>query len=120
MRLVTTIVIGFLLSAAPVLAHDAKPLNGGRIVFAGNFHVEMVAKGLAVEVFLIDHHNKPMPVAGYKGVAILSIDGKSQRIALENTDGTRLVGKSESALPEAPKGVVQITPPAGSTVLAKF
>jgi hypothetical protein len=57
---------------------------------------------------------------GYKGLAILSIEGKSQRITLEAADGTKLTGKVTGNLPKQPKGVVQITPPAGKTVQAKF
>ena len=120
MKFATLVSIGFVLLATPVLAHDAKPLNGGRIVQAGNFHIELVAKDDTVSVYLIDHHNKPMSLAGYKGVAILSVDGKSQRIVLEGGDGSRLAGKAAAALPAQPKGVVQVAPPAGNTVQAKF
>ncbi len=105
---------------APALGHDAKSLHGGRIVFAGNFHVEMVAKGETIEIYLINHNNKQMPLDGYKGLAILSVDGKSQRIALEGADGTKLLGKVAGNLPDQPKGVVQITPPGGKTISAKF
>ncbi len=120
MKRTTLVSLAFLLLAAPAMAHDAKPLHGGKIAFAGHFHVEMVAKGEAVEVYLIDHHNKPMPVAGYKGLAILSADGKSQRIPLETADGQSLTGKAGMALPTEPKGVVQITPPDGKPVSVKF
>jgi hypothetical protein len=120
MRLKTVALLAALVMAAPAWAHDAKSLHGGRIVFAGNFHVEMVAKGDTIDVYLIDHHNKQMALAGYKGLAILSVDGKSQRIVLETGDGGRLTGKAAGALPAQPKGVVQITPPGGTTVSAKF
>lgn len=120
MKLATLVLIGFVFLATPALTHDAKPLNGGRIVQAGNFHIELVAKDDTVSVYLIDHNNKQVPLAGYKGVAILSIDGKSQRIVLEGGDGSRLAGKAAAALPAQPKGVVQITLPAGNTVQAKF
>ena len=120
MRLTTLVSLGFVLLAASAFAHDAKPLHGGRIVLVGNFHVEMVAKGDQIEVYLVDHHNQPMSAAGYKGLAILSVDGKSQRIMLQEAEGARLVGKAEIPLPAAPKGVVQITPPGGKTVQGKF
>ena len=119
MKTTTLLLTGFLMLAAPALAHDAKPLHGGRVVFAGTYHVELVARGDVIEVYLIDHHNKPMPIAGYKGVAILAAAGKSERIALE-TAGDGLTGKAAAALPAAPKGVVQISQPDGKTVQAKF
>ena len=58
---------------------------------------------------MIDHDNKPVATAGYKGLAILSTEGKSQRIVLAPADGAKLTGKAEAALPAQPKGVVQIT-----------
>jgi hypothetical protein len=120
MKLKTLALLAALAFASPASAHDAKSMHGGRIVFAGNFHVEMVAKGDTIDIYLIDHNNNPMAAAGYKGLAILSVGGKSQRIALEAADGGKLTGKADGALPEQPKGVVQITPPGGKTVSAKF
>jgi hypothetical protein len=119
MRPKTLALLAALTMAAPAAAHDAKSLHGGHIVQAGNFHVEMVAKADTIDVYLIDHNNKQIAVAGYKGLAILSVDGRSQRIPLEAADG-KLTGKVTGNLPAQPKGVVQITPPGGTTVSAKF
>jgi hypothetical protein len=119
MKLKAFVMLAALTLATPVIAHDAKPLHGGRIVYAGNFHVEMVANGNAIDVYLISHQNEEMPLAGYKGLAILSIDGKSERITLAG-DGNKLTGQVTGNLPAQPKGVVQITPPDGKTVSAKF
>jgi len=106
--------------AGTALAHDAKPQHGGRVVEASERHVEMVAKDGAVDIYLRSHDDKPMKVAGYKGVAILSVDGKSQRIVLEPVGDAQLSGKAASALPARPKGVVQLTPPGGKAISAKF
>ena len=112
--------IGFALLSMPALAHDANGVHGGRLVDAGDYHVELVTKGTDVDVYVLDHDNKPVPTAGYKAIAILSAVGKSVRIVLTPADASKLTGKSETALPSAPKGVVQITPPNGKTVQAKF
>jgi hypothetical protein len=113
--------VSALILALPALAHDVvKGPNGGRVAEAGDYHVELVAKGPAVEVFLTDASDKPVAPAGFKGVAILVIDGKSVRVALEPIDGTGLSGKATSGLPAEPKGVVQITSPGGKTAQAKF
>jgi hypothetical protein len=109
-----------LLAAVPAAAHDPTPRHGGRVVAAGTYHVELVAKGGQVEVYLLDHDDKPVPVKGRKGVAILVVDGKSVRIPLEASDSTKLTGKGQGALPARPKGVVQITEPTGGTVQARF
>lgn len=119
MNLKVLIAAAALLLALPAFAHAPKPSHGGRIVLAGAFHVEMVTHDGTIDVHLLDHSDKPVAVSGYKGVAILAVDGKSQRIVLEPA-GTRLTGKAAGTLPRQPKGVVQITPPDGKVVSAKF
>jgi hypothetical protein len=120
MKLKVLIAAAVLVLAMPAFAHAPKSKHGGRVVMAGAFHVELVAKDGTIEVHLIDHSDKPMTVSGYKGLAILAIDGKSQRIVLEPAGEAQLSGKAAGALPSRPKGVVQITPPDGKVVSARF
>lgn len=101
-------------------AHDARGPNGGRITDAGPYHIEMVAKASVVDVFISDTKDKPVPASGFKGTAILVVDGKSQRIVLESADSARLTGKAATALPNQPKGVVQLAAPDGKTAQGKF
>jgi hypothetical protein len=101
-------------------SHAEKGPHGGRLADAGDYHVELVAKDGALEVYVVDSGDKPLSTTGFKGLAILSIDGKSQRISLDAGDGTKMTGKVTGNLPKQPKGVVQITPPGGKTVSAKF
>lgn len=119
MKLPILATLGMLLIAAPALAHDAKGRNGGRVADAGDHHVELVAKGSAVEVFLSDHGDKAVSPAGYKGLAILVIDGKSQRIVLTPQDN-KLSGQASGSVGNQTKGVVQITTPGGKTAQARF
>ena len=101
-------------------ATDVNSQHGGRAVEAGDYHVELVAKSGLIDVYLADHDNKAVRSAGHKGLAILVVDGKSQRIVLEPAGESRLSGKAGGELPSAPKGVVQITLPNGKTVQARF
>lgn len=94
--------------------------NGGLMVEAGDYHMELFTRDGVVEVNLMDHDNKPKPTKGYKGLVILSVQGKSQRIVLEPAEPSRLTGRAAGALPADSKGVVQITPPNGRTVQARF
>lgn len=110
---------GLMLTSA-ALAHDPKPQHGGRVADTGEYHVEMVTKSGVVDVYLADHDNKGVSSAGHKGVAILVVDGKSQRIVLEPAGEARLSGKAAGALPDTAKGIVQITPPKGKTIQARF
>jgi len=100
--------------------HAEKGPHGGRLADAGDYHVELVARDGGIEIYVVDHGEKPLPLSGFKGLAILSIDGKSQRITLDAGDGSKMTGKVTGNLPSQPKGVVQITPPGGKTVSAKF
>lgn len=120
MKLKILAAVAALMIAVPAYAHDGKGKHGGRVADAGDYHVELVSNGAAIEVYVSDHDDKPVALAGYKGLAILSAGGKSQRIILEVRDGTKLTGKASVDLPAQPKGVVQITPPNGKTVSAKF
>ncbi len=79
-----------LLLATVALAHEAIGPNGGRLVDAGNLHVELVPKGRAVDVFVSDANEKPVSVEGYKGTAVLVIGGKPHRIQLAPAKDNRL------------------------------
>lgn len=121
MNLKLLLTAGAMLVVPPALAHDvAKGPHGGPVAEAGDYHVELVAKDNLVEVFLTDANDKQVLPAGFKGVAILVISGKSSRVALEPTPDARLSGKAIGALPTELKGVVQITAPGGKTAQAKF
>ncbi len=121
MRLPALCALLALLAASPVAAHEVKAgPNGGRVVEAGDHHVEMVAKNNTIDVFLTDHNDKAVAATGYTGLAILAIDGKSLRIVLAPADKARLSGQAAGAMPAQPKGVVRITQPGGKTVQAKF
>ncbi|KMO22835.1 hypothetical protein [Methylobacterium indicum] len=114
-----TLVVG-LLAATGVSAHETAGQHGGRVTDAGKFHVELVAKGETVDVFLSDGEQKPVPANGFKGTAILVVGGKPARVPLEPADGNRLTGKANASLGDSPKGAVQLTGPDGATASGKF
>ena len=109
-----------LISAGSARAHGDKGSNGGQITEVGAYHVEMVVKSDIVDVFISDANEKPVAASGFKGTAILVAGGKSQRIILAPVDSKRLSGNATTALPDQPKGVVQLTGPDGKTIQAKF
>lgn len=112
-----------LMATSASLAHEPRPgPNGGLKVDAGSrYHAELVATGAhEVVLFLYDASDKPIPAAGFRGNAILVIDGKTHRFALQPAEGSRLVGAAPVAVPKGVKGAVQLTAPDGSTAQAKF
>jgi hypothetical protein len=115
------LVIAAVLVSATAFAHGPdKGANGGPQVDAGDYHVEMIAKGTQLAVYLRDDKDKPIDAAGFKATGIFVVAGKPQRIELKPESANKLVGTSSVALPATLKGVVQITLPAGKTVQAKF
>lgn len=98
--------------STPAFAHDATGPNGGRVIDAGNYHVELVVGGTDVAIFVSDSNNRPISPVGFKALAILGVGGKTQRIALVPNQ-EKLSGKAAGALPTAIKGVVQLTSPDG-------
>lgn len=104
----------------PARAHDAKGPNGGQLTDAGKYHVELVGKGTRLEVFVSDTGEKPLPATGFKGLAILVIDGKPQRIPLQPEGADRLTGTASAPLAAPAKGVLQLTAPDGTVAQAKF
>jgi hypothetical protein len=109
-----------LLAVTAAYAHETAGQHGGRVTDAGKFHVELVAKGETVDVFLTDEGQKPVAAAGFKGTAILVVGGKPARVPLEPADGNRMTGKAATELGESPKGAVQLTGPGGETASGKF
>ena len=63
------------------------------------FHVEIVPKGALLEVYLRDHSDKAVSTEGFRGAAILVIDGKPERITLTPAGGNQLKGASSSTFP---------------------
>jgi hypothetical protein len=84
--------------------------RGGALVDVGTYHAEIVITDRAVEIFVSDANDKPLPATGFKALAILAVGGKSVRVTLEpSPDGSRLIGKTNEPLPRRVKGAVQLT-----------
>ena len=114
-------VFAALLAATTAYAHGpSKGTNGGQLVDAGDYHVEMVAKDMSLSVYINDDQDKPIDAKGFKATGIFVVGGKAQRVELVPQSANKLSGTSQAALPANPKGVVQITLPNGKTVQAKF
>jgi hypothetical protein len=101
-------------------AHDNPGPHGGQIAHFGTLHAELVANNNHLELYVTGADNKPIPVAGYKAVAILIADGKAERVILEPAEANRLTGTANLTLPSKPKGAVRLVAPDGQTHQAKF
>ena len=119
-QLIRMLLATMFLAAVPAGAHEVKGPHGGRVVDAGDYHIELVVGGSDVALFVTDGSEKPVTSTGFKAVAIVNAGGKAQRIALDPGDATKLSGKAETALPADVKGVVQLTSPDGKVRQGQF
>jgi hypothetical protein len=109
-------------SLVSAIAHEQRVgPRGGALVDAGVYHVELVTRDKAIEIFVSDQNDKPLPAAGFKALAILAVAGKSVRVTLEPApDGAKLVGSAAEPLPARVKGAVQLTGADGKTATGRI
>lgn len=118
-------VIAFLCSAVlplAALAHEvAKGPNGGPVVDSGGHHVEMVAKGTDLTLFLTGEGDKPLASAGTRNArAIVQDGGRTATVPLQPAEPNRLVGTLTSPLGSGARVVVSATMADGHAVQARF
>ncbi len=105
----------------PAFAHGPHVgARGGPQTAAGSFHVEVVAEGTTLVVYLADHASHEVATAGFHGVALVAIDDKTLTVPLAPAGDNKLSGAAEAPLASEFKGIVGITTPTGSTAVAKF
>lgn len=118
--LALTFIAALALAAAAEAHAPPKGKNGGQQTDAGNYHVEVVARGNTLDVFITDHSETAVSTKGFKGTAILIVNGKPQRITLAPRGENILTGTSPVELATTVRGAIQITNTDNETVQAKF
>ena len=112
------------LAALPLSAgaHEAaKGPNGGRVVDSAGHHVEMVADGTQLVLFLTGEADKPLASAGSKNArAIVQDGGKTATVSLSPAEPNRLVGTLPQPLGRGARIVVSATMADGHAVQARF
>lgn len=118
------LLLALAVAAAPIaaLGHDmAKGPNGGPVVDSAGHHVEMVATGAELVLFLSEHDSKPMDSAGTKNArAIVQLGGKTTTVALQPAAPNRLVGALPQPLGKGARVVVSATMADGHVIQARF
>jgi hypothetical protein len=112
------------IAAAPLAAgaHEmAKGPNGGPVVDSAGHHVELVANGTELVLFLTGEADKPIASAGTKNArAIVQDGGKTTTLQLQPADPNRLVGALAAPLGKGARVVVSATMADGHAVQARF
>ena len=118
------LILALAVAASPLAAaaHEmAKGPNGGPVVDSSGHHVEMVAKGSELVLFLTESDDKPLASAGTKNArAIVQDGGKTATVPLQPAEPNRLVGSLAQPLASGARVVVSATMADGHTVQARF
>jgi hypothetical protein len=119
-RLLLSLILAAWSGAA--FAHElAKGPNGGPLVDIAGHHVEMVAKGTDLVLFLTDAADKPVAAAGTRNArAVVQDAGKTASVPLQPGDANRLVGTLAQPLGQGARVVVSITTADGKSLQARF
>ncbi len=107
----------------PAAAHQPRVgPHGGALVDAGaKHHAELVVDGSdKVTVHLSDMSDAGVSSKGFKADAILVVDGKPVRFALEPAEPSHFVGTAPVKVSKGVKGAIRLTGPDGVTSQAKF
>ena len=123
MRRIVPALVCLGLALGPAVAHQPRlGPHGGALVDAGTgHHAELVVDGGdRVVVHLSDMADVAVSTTGFRATAILVIDGKPARFALQPVAPSLLVGTAPGPVPKGVKGAIQITGPDGATAQAKF
>ncbi len=119
-----TLIALSIMAAFPLaaLAHEvAKGPNGGPVVDSSGHHVEMVAKGTDLVLFLTEADHKPLASAGAKNArAIVQDGGKTATVPLNPAEPNKLIGMLPSPLGSGARVVVSATMADGHAVQARF
>jgi methionine-rich copper-binding protein CopC len=118
----------FLLAATVALlatgagAHDkAKGPNGGPVVDSAGHHLEFVASGTELTIFLTEEDDKPLASAGTKSArAVVQDGGKTATVTLQPAAPNKLVGTLAQPLGKGARVVVSATMADGHAVQGRF
>lgn len=112
------------LTAAPLgaTAHElAKGPNGGPLVESAGHHIEMVASGTELVLFLTGEADALHPSAGARNArAVVQDAGKTATVELKPVEPNKLIASLPSPLGKGARVVVSATLGDGHAVQARF
>jgi hypothetical protein len=103
-------------------AHEAaRGPYGGPVVDSAGHHVEMVANGTELVLFLTGDADKPIASAATKSArAIVQDGGKTATVPLRPAEPNKLVGELPTALGKGARVIVSAIMADGQAVQARF
>ena len=127
MRILTAFAAGVMLvgSSLPSLAaekhdHAKRGANGGEVVDAGPYHLELVVKDQVVALYVLDEKNGKVPVNNAKATATVMSDGGKTTVSLTPAGDNVLKGSGKFRTNEDMRVLVSLTVAGKDTQQARF
>jgi hypothetical protein len=120
LRILPGLLVVFTVLASPSLAQSWKGPNGGQMVDAGSFHVELVIKNADYSVNVFDHVDNPVAVAQATGVATVMVGEEKEKVTLQPVAANTLTGTGALKRSGPTKVLVLLRVPDQATAMARF
>lgn len=104
----------------PEHAHDHEPKHDGILVHSGDHHLELVARGGSIELYVTKQDGKEEDVSGAKASATVLAGGKTETVTLAPSGGNALKGSGGFEAGRDATVVVSITMPGHAPEQARF
>jgi hypothetical protein len=121
-RRIVPLVLGLWLVAAAAAAHaPGRGPNGGQVQHLGNnTHVEVVASGNTLRLYVSTPDDKPLPVDGATATATVLVDGRTEKVQLHPAGGNVMQGSGQFSARTGMKVVVAIAMPGQRPAQGRF
>lgn len=100
--------------------HDHGAKHGGVVEHSGHHHLELVAKGNTIELYVTNEDGKEEDVAAAKATATVLADGKTEQVALAPASANGLKGTGGFNAGAGTTIVISLTMPEHETEQVRF
>lgn len=101
-------------------AHDHGPKHNGIVVHSGHHHLELVAAGNSIELYITNEEGGAEDVAAAKASATVLAEGKTEIVTLTPAGANSLKGTGGFNAGKGTTVVVSLTLPGHETEQARF
>jgi hypothetical protein len=100
--------------------HDHGPKHNGVVVHSGHHHLELVATGGTIDLYVTHEDGDAEDVSGAKATATVLADGKTEIVTLAPAAGNALKGTGSFNAGKGTTVVVSLTMPGHAAEQARF
>jgi len=120
-RVILAALAMFVALSAPLRAEGVWPgPNGGTMVDAGSFHIELVVKNTEYRLNIYDHVDKPVAVAQATAVLTVMVGEEKEKLSMQPVGPNSLAGQSTLKRSGAAKVLVLLRVPDQASAIARF